>query len=360
MRRLGEAKSIDRVKRAEKSALNDINARVDGHPQAVGVVISRLKTEPLKIVLEGLPKVLADDIGPILEWSFNLLTSQEREFLLEVSVYEGEVRHYALNAVHIEDYPIPVAELVEKNLLNYDTERELYSLHPLVQEYAYNQLRRERRRKLHRLAYRYFLSEKGKDPVSAIYHIYKAEDWEHGMHATAGIIDILILRGFWTEAKNLCEQGIFASRKIASDKWEVSFLRGLGDMCHRIGDYNNAERLYSETLEISRKSDNYGGASAALYGLAVTQYRRGNYEEATKLYKQSLEIKQKLGDKRGIATSFGALGRLSETRNQLPLAREYYEKALEIFRQLGDKPYTDLAQKDLNQIKTKIKTKNNK
>ena len=479
MRRLGEQKGINSVTKAKDVVLKNINARVDGHPKAIEVVIPHLKTKPLEKVLEGLPQVLSGKIGPILEWSFNLLIAEEKEFLLEISVYEGEVRYDALEAVHIGDYPIPVAELVEKNLLTYDTERKLYSLHPLVQEYAYDQLRRERRRKLHRLAARYFLSEKGKDPVSAIYHRYKAEDWKHGIYITSKILDTLILRGFWTETKNLCEQGLIASRKIKDKEKESYFLFNLANMLGRLGNpdeakelywqslkidtklgdqsgisatlhnlglieqhrgnydeatklykqslkiaeklgdqsgisstlhqlglieqhrgnYDEAAKLYKQSLKIAEKLGDQSGISKSLYQLANIQYlqgnydeaeklckqsleidtklgdqsgisislhqlgliehEQGNYDEAEKLYKQSLKINQKIGDKSGIALTFGQLGRLSETRNQLTLAKQYYEKALEIFRQLGDKPHTNLAQKDLNRIQTKMKTKNN-
>ena len=337
MRRLGEQHGINSVKRAEKTVLKDINARVDGHPQAIGVVIPRLKTEPLKTVLDGLPRVLAGKIAPILKWSFNLLTTEEREFLLEISVYEGEVGHDALEAVHVGDYPIPVAELVEKNLLTYDSGRELYSLHPLVQEYAYDQLERERRRKLHRLAARYFMSEEVKDPVNAIYHMYKAEDWKAGIYVTTKILDTLILRGFWTEAKNLCEQGLSASRKTKDAEVERYFLSGLGNMCNRLGDYGEAEKLYKKSLDFSRKLGDQGGIAYSLYLLATIEENTGNYGKAKKLYKKSLKIFQGLGDKGQVTISKGRLAQIKYSQGKLKEAQKLHEENLEIYRKLKDK-----------------------
>jgi len=377
MRRLGEQYGIDNVKTAEDLVLKDINARVDGHPKAIEVVVPQLKAKPLEKVLEELPQVLAGDIGPILEWSFKLLTAEEREFLLEISVYDREVQYDALKAVHIWNYPVPVKELVEKNLLTYDTGRQLYSLHPLVQEYAYNQLRREKKRKLHRLAARYLLSEKGRDPVSAIYHMYKAEDWKHGMSATVEILDTLILRGFWTEAKSLCEQGLFASRKIKDEKWESYFLFNLANMLYRLGNldeamgiykqsleidtklgdksgianalgqlalieqdrgnYDEATKLYNEILEIFHELGDQSGSSKTLHNLANIQYLQGNYEEATKLYKQSLEIKRKLGDQSGISASLHELASIQYLQGNYEEAEKLYRQSLEIKQKLGDK-----------------------
>ena len=355
MRNLARQYDIQSVERAEKSVLKKINARVDGHPKAIEVVIPRLKTEPLERVLERLPQVLAGDIGPILEWSFKNLTAEEKEFLLEISVYEEEVPYDALRAVHIGGYSPPVKELVEKSLLSYDTKRELYSLHPLVREFAYRRLRRERKRKLHRLAARYFSSKEVKDPISAIYHTYKAEDWKRGMYLTSEIFEILVLRGLWTEAKSLCEQGLIASRKTGNDQMKSYFLFNLGRLYYRFGNYDEAEKLYKQSLEIDKSLGHTSGVSKTLHQLAMVQQKKGNYDEAEKLYKQSLEIDKSLRDKSGIALTFGQLGRLSETRNQLNLAKEYYEKALQIFRQLGEKTHTNMAEKDLNRIKTKIK-----
>jgi tetratricopeptide (TPR) repeat protein len=394
MRRLARQHSIDAVEGADELVLKRVNARVDGHPGAVEVVIPWLKTEPLEIVLEQLPQVLAGNIGPILEWSFKKLTEEEKGFLLEISVFEGEVPVDALMAVHTLDYAAPVKEVVEKNLLSYDGSRGLYDLHPLVREFAYNQLRRERKRKLHRQAARYFLSDRVKDPVSAIYHLYKAEDWKSGISLTSKILETLVLRGLWAEATNLCEQGLIASKEIEDEQTRLIFSYELGSMHYRFGNYDEAEKLCKESLKIAQElgdkrgistslhqlamieqdRGNYdeaeklhkeslrtlrelgdkSGISASLHQLAMIEQVRGNYDEAEKLHKESLRTLRELGHKNGIALSFGQLGRLSETRNQLHLAKQYYEKALQIFNKIGDKPHATLAQKDLDRIKTKI------
>jgi tetratricopeptide (TPR) repeat protein len=397
MRKLGEKHHIESVVRAEDSVLKKINARVDGHPKAIEVVIPVLESEPLEKVLEGLPEVLADDIGPILDWSFKLLTPEAKAFLLEISVYDGVVEYEGLSAIHGGGVSVLVKELVEKNLLSYDDVRKLYSLHPLVREFAYNQVEKERRRELHRMAARYFWSEKGKDPVRGIYHSYDAEDWKDGMSATHTILETLIVRGFWTEAKSLCEEGLSVSRKIEDEKEESYFLFSLARMLWRLGEldeavklykqsleileklgdqsgisrslhqlamieqdrgnYDEAVKLYKQSLEILEKLGDQSGISASLHQLANVEYLRGNYDEAVKLYKQSLEIKQKLGDQRGIAISFHALGLLSETRNQLDLAKEYLEKALQIFRKIGDKPNMNKAEKVLQRILSETQEK---
>jgi tetratricopeptide (TPR) repeat protein len=76
---------------------------------------------------------------------------------------------------------------------------------------------------------------------------------------------------------------------------------------------------------------------------------RGQYDEAERLYKQSLETLQKLGDQSGIASTLGRLGRLAEEKGDFELA--------EIFEKLKEKPHIDLARKDLERIRQKKREK---
>ncbi|MFB0543399.1 MAG: CHAT domain-containing protein [Candidatus Bathyarchaeia archaeon] len=358
IRKLAEQYGIRDIERADERILKQINERLDGHPKAIEVVIPILATTPLEEVLKDLPQILASDIGEVLEWSLERLSDEERELLFEFSVFEGKVPYSALRAIHLST-PLPVAELVRKNLLSYDRERELYSLHPLIRDFVYDKLRvrEENRREIHRRAAAYFLSKEGMDPIRGIEHRYKAEDWKEAIALTLGIIDSLILRGFWTEAKKLCEEGLFGSKQLKDEKLESLFYFQLSTVVQRLGEYGKAEKLYKQSLEIKEKLGDQSGIATTLHQLATIHQQRGDYGEAEKLYKQSLEIKEKLGDQSGIALTYGALGRLFEELGENTKAKSYYLKALKIFQKIGQRQYENLAKKDLERVNSKIKNK---
>lgn len=359
MQNLARQYDIKSLERADKSVFREINSRLDGHPKAIEIVVPQLIGEPLEVVLEKLPEVLAGDIGPILNWSFDMLTADEKELLLEISVFDEEVPYDALKKVHTWSYSPPIKNLVDKNLLSYDTERKLYSLHPLVREFAYSQIRRERKRKLHRQAARYFLSKEVKDPIRAIYHMYSAEDLKSAIVLTKKILEPLITSGFWIEVKRLCEEGLIGSRKINDVKEESFFLFNLGRIYHRLGNYGEAEKLYKQSLEIDEKLGDQSGISKSLGQLAVLHQLKGDYGEAEKLYRQVLTTFKKLGDQSGIAMTNGALGSMFEQQGDNKKAKSYYEKSLKIFQKIGQKQYELLAKKHLDRINSKIKRNKN-
>jgi tetratricopeptide (TPR) repeat protein len=68
----------------------------------------------------------------------------------------------------------------------------------------------------------------------------------------------------------------------------------------------------------------------------------GEYDEARKLYQQSLEIAQELGDKSGIALSQAQLALLEENEGNIKEALHLIRQAEAAFRELGS-PYVKLA-----------------
>lgn len=85
----------------------------------------------------------------------------------------------------------------------------------------------------------------------------------------------------------------------------------------------------------------------------MIHYYRGEYDEAMKLYKESLDIDQRLGNQSGLAMSCGQLGRLLESQGYIEKAIKYYEKTLRIVEKLGIKTYMQLVKKDLQRAEQK-------
>ncbi|WP_155402330.1 tetratricopeptide repeat protein, partial [Methanosarcina mazei] len=86
---------------------------------------------------------------------------------------------------------------------------------------------------------------------------------------------------------------------------------------------------------------------------------QGNYEEAVKLYNQSLKIKEELGDKGLIATTLAQLGTIHEEKEEHELALQFYFTAFKVFDILGS-PYRELVQKNIERLEGKMREKEEK
>ncbi len=62
---------------------------------------------------------------------------------------------------------------------------------------------------------------------------------------------------------------------------------------------------------------------------------RGKWDEAEKLYRQSLEIKTELGDRAGMEISWGCLGENELGKGNLNAAEQYLTEALADIEKLG-------------------------
>ena len=101
------------------------------------------------------------------------------------------------------------------------------------------------------------------------------------------------------------------------------------------GGYDEALKLYKQSLEIHKKLSDQGGVSYTLHQIANIHHGKGEYDEALKLYNLSLEIKEKLGDQSGIASTLGQIGKLHFARENYKDALKNFIIAASILKRLG-------------------------
>ncbi len=93
-----------------------------------------------------------------------------------------------------------------------------------------------------------------------------------------------------------------------TDRSLASVLRSLGNIRYLLGEYNEAHRLYQESMKISQDLGDKSGVSRSLHQLGNLAYVTGDLAEARRLYQESLKISQDLGDKSSVSTSLHQLG----------------------------------------------------
>jgi len=75
-----------------------------------------------------------------------------------------------------------------------------------------------------------------------------------------------------------------------------------------------------------------------------------SYDEARRLYQESLGIEQQLGDRAGVAISLHQLGRLAEEDGDLEEAERLFIESLATFEALGS-PNAEIARRSLERVR---------
>jgi tetratricopeptide (TPR) repeat protein len=114
-------------------------------------------------------------------------------------------------------------------------------------------------------------------------------------------------------------------------------LHRLGNLRYHLGEYDEASRLYQESLKIMKELGDEPAVSASLHNLGALAQDQGNYEEARRYYEESLKIEKELGNRAGVSKSLNQLGSLAQAQGDYDAAMRYYEDSLKIKEELGDK-----------------------
>jgi tetratricopeptide (TPR) repeat protein len=143
--------------------------------------------------------------------------------------------------------------------------------------------------------------------------------------------------GEYNEAHRLYQQSMKISQELGDKSGVSRSLHLLGWLAQITGDLDEAKRLYLESLKISQELEDRSGVSRSLHLLGMMAQDAGDLDEARRLYLESLKIVQDLGDKNGFSRSLGQLGNLAYDRGDLDEARRLYLESLKIFQDMGDK-----------------------
>jgi predicted ATPase/DNA-binding SARP family transcriptional activator len=139
-------------------AVARICQQLDGIPMAIEIAAAQARALPVEAIAERLGqrfawlnKQVADTIPrqrtlrTLIDWSYGLLSAQERSVLRRLAVFAGGWTLEAAEAVNAPSEPCAevLAELVDHSLVVFgkDAERRRYSMHETVRQFAQTQLR---------------------------------------------------------------------------------------------------------------------------------------------------------------------------------------------------------------------------
>jgi predicted ATPase/DNA-binding CsgD family transcriptional regulator len=357
-------------------ALAELCRRLDGLPLAIELAAARVNILSPRMILERLqqPTLLSASapdlparqktLAKTIDWSYDLLSPEERELLKSLSVFAGS---WTLAAAEAVGAPVPdellehVGRLVDKSLVVAETRAGAMRFYLLetIRQYVLEKLKgrpqEEQVRDRHADYYLTFLAEqedqlRGHRQQEALEevagegeNIRSAWLWaakRGNARAIATSADALWLfyagRGHHGEAQALFSAAVAALGAAEQQEALGKALRGQGSACFRLGFYEQAKDLLKRSITLFRALSMPRETGFSLNQLAATVHLEGAYEEERRLLRESIALASAAGDDWLSAYSLNDLGMVTYLLGNAAAAKRFSEESLRIFEAIGD------------------------
>lgn len=360
-------------------AIAEICIRLDGLPLAIELAATWVKVLTVKQIaaqlsdasrlLKGLDRTALprqQSVQATIEWSYDLLSEQERTLFCRLCVFAGGCTLEAVETVCAED-GIEKGEVLE--LLSHLIDQSLvqmqersgnarYRLLEVIRQFGWEKL--EARGEAIILSRRHrdwylALAERAEQELTGKQqgiwldrleaeqeNVRAALRWSLEQHegeeaARMGVClwPFWILRGYMSEGCQWLNRTLAALPDRRAPRAKV--LWALGILTGRLGDGVRATRLLEESLEVWRKVGDKKRIATTLSTLGVAAQRQGDYEQATARFEEALPLLREVGEKQWIAIALSSLGLVALYQGNYQRARAWCEESLEVFRDSGDR-----------------------
>ncbi len=365
---------------ANAKAVAHICHRLDGIPLAIELAAARVKVLTVDQIAAriddrfrlltggsrtGLPH--HQTLRAAMDWSYDLLSEEERALLRRLSVFAGGFNLEAVEAicagdgVEVDAVLDLLTNLVDKSLVvaeGLDGEIR-YRLLETVRQYSREKLQESgevaavRGRHLDwylGLAERAELELQGPDQVGWLDRLEMEHDnlrtaleWtktgesgaEVGLQLAGALHRFWAMRGYLSEGREWLE-GVLERHKHAS-RARAKAVYGAGDLALDQGDYGRAQALCEESLALYRGLGDKLGMALSLNVLAILTRNRGDHARASTLLEESLTLCRALGYRWALAETLNVLGLTVRRQGDYERAKALFEESLTLWRQTGDK-----------------------
>ena len=138
-------------------------------------------------------------------------------------------------------------------------------------------------------------------------------------------------------ASSYLEAALAHCKAYGERRAEGAALRHFGSLLWEQGRLEQARARFDEALAIDRAVQNRSEEAMLLNNVGLVSLERGKFDEAALFFEQSLSLQRSLGHRKYEGAALANLGAISHTEGQLELACERYESAIRIYRE-GDHP----------------------
>ena len=338
----------------ECEKLEELTIGVDGHPLALMLLVKLVKKYGIKDTLNDLSmfqKSKEDTIKKARKL-FEKLAGDEKELLERVSVFRKPESLDAIKSMFTDETSgTAIDKLLDKSLLETD-HIGAYWLHPLVREFAYNNLKDKI--EVHKHAYEYYLSlplpekrtkkEDLQTLIEAHHHACMAEEYDMAADVIFDyeLYEDLNRCGSYITIIELCSGVLpkdhFRDEKLLNDiSTQGAVLGNLGNAYRDLSQVEKAIKYHKQALAISREIWDRGNEGVWLGNLGLAYSDLGQVDKAIEYYEQAMVIAREIGDRGGEGVRLGNLGNAYDSLGQMDKAIEYHEQAMVIAQEIGDR-----------------------
>jgi predicted ATPase/DNA-binding SARP family transcriptional activator len=385
--RASHAKSGFALDEKNASSVAQICGRLDGIPLAIELAAARIKVlsadeiasrldDRFSLLTAGSRTAIPrhQTLRATIDWSYDLLTQQERILLRRLSVFAGGFTLDAAESVCSQgmkqsDILDLLGRLVDKSLVIVEAGSEFsgtrYRLLETIRQYALEKLvdagEASSIRDEH-LDFYLNVAEKSEPQMgheSGIWvnrldkdldNIRAAMEWSTNSGKAAVALrmagSLVYFWFYWFAHGNLLSEWqhriqLALSRPEGMERTlaRAKALNGLGFL-YWADMYPTDRRVeLEEALSIGRELGDPWNTATALRYLGLIASMQGNYAEARSFLEESLEISRTMGPegRSGVSWTLTFLGDVALNQNELKEARSIFEAAVAILREIGDK-----------------------
>jgi predicted ATPase/DNA-binding SARP family transcriptional activator len=378
--RAREARPDFAVTHGNLAAVAAVCWRLDGLPLAIELAAARVRVLSPEALLERLEHPLtlltggARDlperqrtIRDTIDWSHELLSSDERALFRRLAVFVGGWSFEAAETVGVQGDDVDVltvlGSLVDHSLVRREEVegQPRFSMLVAVREFAREKLAEagggeaELTRRLH-AEYVLAVAERAEPELTGPEQVTWLErlEAEHdnlraalawcreagepgaGVRLAGAVWRFWDVRGYLSEGRHWLEWSL--SRKDGVDpSLRAKVLKGAAALAHHQGEYDRARELHERELVEYRAAGDERGVAQALGNLASVAVNQGDYKRADALFAECLVIFRGLGDRHAEGLAVNWLGAVASLRGEFDHAAELYEESLELSRTTGNK-----------------------
>jgi len=321
------------------AAVAAICHRLDGIPLALELAAARVRSVPVDKIAERLGdrfRVLTggsrtalprqQTLRACIDWSYNLLTAQERTVLRRLAVFaggfslEGAEKVGAGGGIHESEVLELLTQLVDKSLVELDAGGERYRLLETVRQYAYELLHASDEEEETRMRHLQFY----------LAVVDQADTQLHGPQ-----------QGAWLARRDVERENLMSAHAwcgAAAERGEAGLRLVFGVQLYwmRRGILRLGYRVTTEALERQGAQARTSARCRALYAAGNIGAAMARHGEARSYVEESLAIARELADKNRVAAALVLLGTIFSDQGDLARARTCYEESLILSEELGD------------------------
>ena len=355
--------------------------RLDGIPLAIELAAARVRAltvEQIAARLDDRFRLLTggsrtalprqQTLRALIDWSYDLLTDQERALLGALSVFLGGWTLAAAEAVctggQTEEWEVLdlLSSLVDKSLVVYDSHEECdarYRLLETVRQYSLDRLRESGNGQIVRQRHAdWFLAlaeeaaphvreadqaswlgrletEYDNLRVALEWHLSGEENTEAGLRLAGSLWRFWDVHGHWTEGRAWFDRAL----RSKGEATPASRARGLccaGFLAYSQGDYASMAAMAQEGLTLSREIGDGRRAGAASVLLGFAAYAKSDLVAAATFAEESLTLSRAVEDPWQICAALYLLGKVVMMQGDLARATTLLEECLTRMRAIKE------------------------